>query len=60
MVISLFVNFKMQYNNINLLNFILCYYINKLALLFAQQYQAPNSPNRILAQLCSCISLLRF
>ena len=30
----------------------------KLALLFAQQCQAPNSPNRILAQHCSCISLV--
>ena len=38
---------------------LLFYYINKLALLFAQQCQAPISPNRILAQLCSCISLIR-
>ena len=57
MVISLFFNFKMRYNNINLLRFIF-YYINKLALLLALRWQAPNSPNRILAQLCSCISLV--
>ena len=59
MLISLFFNFKMRYNNINFLHFIF-YYIKKLALLLAQQCQAPNSPNRILAQLCSCISLVRF
>ena len=57
MVINLFFNFKMRYNNINVLRFIF-YYINKLALLLAPQWQAPNSPNRILAQLCSCISLV--
>ena len=57
MVISLFFNFKMRYNNINFLHFTF-YYINKLALLFVQQYQAPNSPNKILAQLCRCISLI--
>ena len=39
MVINLFSNFKMRYNNINLLHFTF-YYINKLALLFAQQCQA--------------------
>ena len=60
MVICVIFNFKMRYNNINVLHFIF-FYISKLALLFAQQYR--NTKLLILQtgslhSLCSCISLI--